>query len=95
MGHPNEYDVGDYIQITGTFRSQASVLTNPSTVAAAVRTPNGSLITPSPAMATTGIWTAEVSIDNQPGMWRYRWSGTGGLQAAGENVFKVRRSEVL
>lgn len=95
MADLNEYDIGDLVQITGTFTNPSGIAADPSSVAAQVRTAGGSLIEPTTARVATGIYQVDVTADNQPGLWAYRFAGTGVLQAAGEGVFKVRRSEVI
>jgi hypothetical protein len=38
----------------------------------------------------TGEYHADIDVDS-PGVWSYRWSGTGALQGAEEASFYVRR----
>jgi hypothetical protein len=41
---------------------------------------------------STGIYYMDVSID-KVGRWDYRFEGTGTVQAAGDGVFLVRRTD--
>lgn len=91
----NSYDIGSLIQLTGTFKNAAGVLTDPGVVTCTVRDPAYNVTTPTATRQSTGIWTAEVDLTNAtPGVWWYRFAGTNGLQAAEENTFFVEASNV-
>lgn len=93
MAIANEYDVGDLVRVKGTFKV-SDTLTNPTAVTLKVKKPDGTVSTVATTNASTGVYHADVSID-QAGTWRYRFAGTGDAQAAGESVFVVRRQEVV
>lgn len=86
------YDVGDQVRLTGTFTNSNGAAAN-TTAVCTVRKPDGTTSTPSVTDGATGVYTADVTLD-QAGRWRYRWSGTGDVIAAGEDSFDVRRRRV-
>lgn len=83
------YDVGDLVRLTGTFRNSSDALTN-TTAVCTVRKPDGTASTPSVTNGSTGVYTVDVTLD-QEGHWFYRWAGTGDVVAAEEGEFYVRR----
>lgn len=90
------FESGSLVQLTGTFRNAAGVLTDTSTAVCTVRDPAGALTTPGVSHASTGVYTANVDLTGAvAGVWRVRWSGTGTVQAADEDTFFVPVSYVL
>ncbi|GMU80033.1 MAG: hypothetical protein AMXMBFR46_28210 [Acidimicrobiia bacterium] len=87
------HDIGDVVKLTGTFRDAAGDLADPTAVTVTVLEPDGTTSTPTASSASTGVWTATVSID-QSGTWRYRWAGTGVVVTAEEGAFDVRPRRV-
>jgi hypothetical protein len=95
MATPNSYDVGDLIQLTGTFKNASGVLTDPTTVTCTVRDPAGTVTTPTATRASVGVWNATVDLTGAvAGVWWYRFAGTGAVQAAEESTFYVEASNV-
>lgn len=88
-----DYDVGDVARLEATFRDTAGVLTN-TTVTLTVKKPDGTSSTPSTSNPSTGLYRADISID-QPGVWVYRFAGTGAVTSVEEGRLYVRRSGVL
>lgn len=91
------FDIGSKIQLTGTFRNLAGVLTDPSAVTCTVRDPANNTTTPTATSSgSAGIWNATVDLTGAaPGVWYARFSGTGTVQAAEEDLFYVEPSYVL
>lgn len=84
-----KFDIGDSVRLTATFTNLAGSLTNPTTVVCTIRRPDGNSSTLSNSTSSTGVYTADVTVD-QSGEWNYRWSGTGALVVAEEGSFYVR-----
>jgi uncharacterized protein YfaS (alpha-2-macroglobulin family) len=95
MADANVYDIGDEVELTGTFKDAAGALASPSSVVCRVKKPDGTLLNPNPVVTSpsTGVFKAIVDPD-AAGEWWYRFEGTGGTKAAGEGVFKVRDRKV-
>lgn len=89
MSALNEHDIGDVIRLRGTFEDATGVPANPTAVALRIRKPDGTVATPSPSAAGTGIYEYLLSPD-QAGWWTYRFIGTGANAAAEEARFFVR-----
>lgn len=87
------HDIGDVVKLTGTFKNASGTLTDPDTVTLTVLEPDGTTSTPTASSSSTGIWTANVTID-QSGTWRYRFEGTGAVVTAEEGAFDVRPRRV-
>lgn len=83
------YDIGDLVTLTATLTNTAGTLSDPTSVTLTVRKPDGSSSTVSNTRSSTGVYTADVTID-QAGEWNYRWEGTGALVVAEEGQFYVR-----
>lgn len=92
MAHINTYDVGDSPVLTATFRDRDTELKDPTTVVCRVLPPSGTEQNPSPAQVSTGVYEAVITID-EPGVWHYRFEGTGAVEAAGDHKFKVRETQ--
>ena len=97
-------DIGDRLALAAEFRlpptpSQAAAglpgdLANPTTVALALRRPNGALTVVGNAglsNPSVGRWELEVDID-LAGLWQYRYAATGSIVCADETTFVVRPS---
>jgi hypothetical protein len=85
------YHIGDGIRITTTFTDLAGTAADPTAVTCMVRAPNGTQTTPTVTKSATGIYYADVTVD-QPGDWHYRMVGTGAVAAVDEGRFNVSRS---
>jgi hypothetical protein len=92
MSHrPRGYFIGDMIEIEASFKNRDEVLTDPDTVKVRVRKPDGSFETLDSAKVSTGLYRATVVAD-MSGIWQRRVESTGGVTAADESEFFVRRS---
>jgi hypothetical protein len=65
-------------------------------------TPNGSVASyvygaagASVIRVATGAYVRDTTAASWPGDWRYRWEGTGGVQAAEEHRFVVAPTFIL
>ena len=94
-----EFDVGDMPSFTVTFRDEADVITDPTTVVFKIHPATAAeyeVTAPNAAITklSTGVYkyTFPTPIPNDPGRWAVRGKGTVGLVAADEILFNVRRS---
>lgn len=85
----NVFDIGDQVRLGATFTNLAGTLLNPTTVACVARKPDGSTTTLTAVNESTGVYHADVLVD-QSGTWNARWAGTGTLVVAEETSFEVR-----
>lgn len=74
--------------ITTTFY-QNNVLTDPSSVTATVKNPDGSFTTVTPTSSTTGIWLTKIQM-TQAGLYEVKITGT----TSGDNVTTYYQFEV-
>jgi hypothetical protein len=89
-----DYEIGDAVYVSGTFRSLAGVLADPTDVTCDVMKPDGTAGEATDlAQVSTGIWSATIEPDI-PGRWRYRFAGTGAVQRAKTKSFWVKVREV-
>jgi hypothetical protein len=84
----NHYDAQDRVRLTGTFRDLDGDLIDPTDVEVHLRDPDGTVSHPSATSSTPGVWTADVDVV-KPGVWTYRFEGTGAVVAAEETMFAV------
>lgn len=96
MNAINVYDKGDSVRLKGVFTVN-SVFVNPTTITLKVKDPDNTISTYTYAggqltQLSTGTFYRDVTVTND-GEWYYRFEGTGACQAAGENQFRVRKSE--
>jgi hypothetical protein len=87
----SEYDIGDVVRLTATFSNAAGAPTD-TTAVLTVKKPDGTSSTPAVTHGTRGVYSSDVPID-QPGVWSYRFVGTGAVTSAGGGRLYVRRSE--
>ena len=90
------YDIGKQVTVSATFRAAATppavgALTDPTTVVAKVRKPDGTVTALTVAHPSLGVFTATVTID-QSGAWTFRFEGTGALVSSVEQTVTVRTS---
>jgi hypothetical protein len=88
----NSYPVGQLVRASAAFRVGA-VLTNPSTVTATHKDPDGVLTTLTAVNDSTGNYHADVTLAKK-GRHVVRWVGTGACVAACETQFNAE-SEVV
>jgi hypothetical protein len=75
------YDLGDLVVLTGRFYSDAALTTpaNPDTVSLTIRSPAGTITTPTPIVhGSTGVYTYDWTPP-APGLYEVRWAGTGAV----------------
>lgn len=89
-----EWDIGTAVTVSETFNNLAGNPANPSTVTLRIRKPDGTVLTPTPTSAVTGIWTSIV-VPDQAGIWEVGWAGTGTVTKTSEGRFNVRHPRVL
>lgn len=96
-----EYDIGDLIRVTGTFKNDAGAATDPTTVKFVFEKPNetattyvyltdAQLVRDSPGVFHVDL----VPAAGEDGLWLYRWEGTGAVQQAEPGSFEVRPSNI-
>lgn len=98
MSTANTYDIGDVVRLTGTFRSTAGVLTNPTKVTIKYEDPTAVVTTVSSTMASVtnpsaGIFYTDIS-PTLAGVWEYRIYSTGSIKSSTEDWFRVRTRRV-
>ena len=86
------YIVTTQIRTTATFRTLAGALSN-TTAVCSVKAPNGTISTPSVTNDSTGVYSADVTLD-QAGTWYIEWQGSVTVIAAGDTAIRVRSSYV-
>lgn len=85
------HDVGDAVRVSCTFRNEAGVLADPTSVTLRVTPPDedtGTVV--ANTRVSLGIYTGVMTPD-QHGIWRYEFVGTGAVAQRQEGVFYVRR----
>lgn len=88
------YDLNDTARLSVNFKVNG-VLTNPTTISATVRKPDGTTAVyttaTSPAIVNdgTGLYHLDVVVD-QAGQWTYKFVGTGAAADVGPGVLYVR-----
>ncbi len=88
------YDIDDFARLTATF-TVLNTDTDPTTVALTVTTPSlvttvytysGGAIT----RLSTGMYRYDLAL-TEPGVWQYRWVGTGTAAGAEQGSLTVRK----
>lgn len=93
----NNYPIGTKITVSVTFKDNATlVVGDPTKVLLRVTAPTGTEVDYTLALSTlshpaTGVYQATIT-PRIPGVWAYRWEGTGAIVAASEGRFEVRPS---
>lgn len=93
----DRWDLGDAVPVSVTFRGPDGALADPTDVALLVLPPSGDKIDPETwedlstevNRDSEGIYSAMIDAD-EPGLWRYRFSGTGDVQKSRVGTFYVR-----
>lgn len=87
-----DYNIGDLVEVTATFRNSEGVLANPNSVTLTYLKPGSStaIAADAPTSDTTGVWVGSIPVDTH-GKWLYRFAGTGAVTAAEEGSFTVAR----
>lgn len=91
-------DEGDRVRCFAEFRNPEALdangkwaLVDPDTVAFRVHDPSGGSTSTTPDRDSLGRYHADISID-EPGVWTYRFEGSGSYQGAKELEFAVTDS---
>lgn len=94
----NEYHVGTAVRMTGTFKNDAGVPTDPSAITLRIEPPTGAVIVKThPADLTrvsAGVYRYDHIVD-KAGQWKYRYEGTAPVPATNEEHFWVKTQEVV
>lgn len=96
----NYYDVGDLVHITADFTNQAGSPTDPTAVICKIKTPGGTVTTytygTDPEIVKDSVGSYHLDhIATQEGTYKYRWEGTGAVQAAEDGRFYVDDSDFI
>lgn len=91
------YTVGDLVRVTANFTGIDGTATSPTSVIFKVRNPALTIVTyvygtgTDVVLSTTGEFYSDISLSTA-GEWRYRWEGSGAIQAADEGPIFVDES---
>ena len=91
-----QYDIGDVVEVQGTFTDKNGAPVDPGTVKVTIKKPSGTettltyLIDQPVARVSAGIYAYSTNVD-QSGIWYYCWQGTG-TNAAAVGEFEVRKT---
>lgn len=80
--------VGTTLTIRATCKDEDGQLADPGTLTLYVKPPTNDLLTPTPAQESLGVWKGQFTPD-EPGVWRFRWEGTGVVTAHEEGYLQV------
>lgn len=87
------YDIGDTVQLTGTFTDANGALADPTTVVCRLLKPDGTTATLTATKQSTGVYTATATIDQDGTHW-FRFTGSGTVGASDEDILKVQTRRV-
>ncbi len=94
----NIYDVGDLVQVAGTFTNAGGTAVDPGTVTFKFRNPSGGSVTtltyPTDAAlvkSTVGLYYYNLSVA-APGNWHYQMRGQGDNAASAESYLTGKAS---
>lgn len=93
------FQIGDTVRLTGTFRDEDKVLTDPTTVTVSTKTPGGVVQTwhystdADVIKDSTGKYHIDVAPDSE-GRWTFQWKAEGTLVTLEEQHFLVRTPEI-
>lgn len=98
MSTANNYDIGDIVRLTGTFRSTANVLSDPNKVTIKYEDPSGNVTTVTSTGASvvhpsTGVYYTDIFPD-ESGVWEYRIFSTGLITSSTQDWFRVRTPRI-
>lgn len=92
------YLAGQTERITETFSTSAGVNTDPTTVAAAIKAPDGTTtnkVYPGDiTRSATGVYYFDL-LFSQAGVWQIGWTGTGTLAAVDYDIYQVEPNPLL
>jgi hypothetical protein len=85
-----DYDIGDRIEFTATFKNSVGALANPSSVTFVLTLPTGAKVTLSPVTnPSVGVYRAE-HLATMEGLHHLRATGAGGVDAVEQLAVYVR-----
>lgn len=102
----NSYDPGDIVRLVGTFTNTAGTLTAPTTVALTLAYParwgglapgtvGYTLAQGSVQQAAAGSYYYDLTVPSgTPGVWTYRYAGSGAVNAVFTGQFTVYQEPV-
>lgn len=85
------YDLGDVVRLEAAFSDADGNPADPTEVV--LRVKGSTVVTYTPTRVLIGLYRYDFQPD-EPGMYRYRFEGTGAVRAAGEGSFFVREPKV-
>lgn len=85
----HDADIGDKVRVTATFYDGDDDLAAPTAVVISARDPSGNEAALSSSTSSTGVYVADLAID-ESGRWWFRAVGTGAVEAAAEKSLLVR-----
>lgn len=88
----NTYVVGQELKLKATFKDEAGVVEDPTTVTFKVIDPLGvETVYSTPTRESKGAYHQVITLTTKVGgVWTYRSEGTGNLVGAGEGQFKTQ-----
>jgi hypothetical protein len=92
---PGPYELGQLVSLSATFRTGGTV-EDPTTVTMTLKKANQPLQTfvfgaSNIERLSKGVYRLAVTSD-VPGVWKYRWIGTGLVETSAKNQFIVNRT---
>ena len=93
----NHYIEGQTVTLSAVF-TRTNVATDPTTITLKLKKPDKSSVVYTFELGEItrdgeGAYSRGVKLD-QPGLWFYRWTGTGTVEAVGEHKLDVIASQV-
>jgi hypothetical protein len=85
------FDIGDTAHIAITFADLNGTPTNPSTVVLTIQAPDGTQTTPGTTNDGSGLYHYDLAVA-QSGIYRFKWVGTGAINAVEEGEIAVKES---
>jgi len=88
----NRYDVGDMVQLTGSFVDESGEPTDPTTLALRIRRGDGSVVVVPPEEITSageGEFAYDLHLADIPGVWSYVYEGEDAVAQAAMGEFRV------
>ena len=89
----SQYDIGDKVRLTATFKNLNNIEADPTAVTLKVRDPSGTETSYAYPVAVTrsglGVYYHDLTFDKS-GNWFYRWVGTGDVHTAAEARLRVK-----
>jgi uncharacterized membrane protein len=87
------YHVGDNVRITTTFTNLSGTATNPTAVTCSIKSPAGTITTPTPVNSGTGVYYVDLAL-SLAGDWDWYIAGTGAVAAAYQGIISVEAARI-